>query len=1406
MLSTKTFLFNIITTSSIILLSHLNAYCWQPLTPLADHYEQIPTFLAQNESPSTMVILDSSGSMCVRAHDPDRSANESPASFTPTQQYSGIFEPLEYYSYNATALRFEIGTNTADWSGNWLNWMTARRMDGAKKALTGGQTFENVINGDSDVVYEGHYDCSSYADDLYAWFNNAHYPVDINGLTRPHTPLGNVNLRYTLDTTASAGYLGVNYALTYTLRVLAAPSSYDATTGPTGLIQQTADRMRFGLTVFGDGADGGKVTNYVGSSSTAIVNGINNTGAPTSTPLAETLHTVIGYFQKDNTDSGGTGPYYRTNSYLNFGTASSANQNLWDAFYFDATKPSVFCSELNVLLITDGEPTSDSSISTTLRNAGVTEGTPWNSTGNNNQYLDNVAFWAHTTDLRTDLQFTQNMNLYTVMAFGQGLNILRNAAINGSFIDHNGDGRPNNLTEECAAADDMREWDFDGDGCAQSPIVAQPDHYLIAEDSDALALALAQAFSDILKRMSVGSASSVMSTSRTGEGTALQATYLPYMEDNSSPPRKINWLGDIHTFFTDDSGNIRLDSNHNNTLDCDVDKAALIFYDGATQASKVRLFTDSNGNCKLDKGEDLDLDGHLDVHEDQNNNAGLDLFETDMDGDGIVDPNEDFDGDNHFDLVNEDVDSDCHLDVDEDTIIVNGLLDTGEDVDGDGNLDVAEDLDGDSHLDNGEDIDCDGHLDVAEDSNGNGILDADEAGSYTEELLMHTDFLWSAVESLASISNTDLVTQGSYNLDNSWDGQRYILSGFDSDGDGSVSNSEAKGFFYDPTDSDSITSIAEIRRYLRVEDLDGDSVLDTNEDLNGNSTLDRPGLTVEKLINYTRGLETTGLRSRLIGMDPEGDGVDNYTRNWILGDVINSAPIDINVPAENFDLLYKSESYRLFAKKNLLRRHVIYAGGNDGMLHAFNGGFYNKTERKFYTSMVWEGAGDPNGNGVIDRILTDNGPELGAELWAYIPYNALPHLVWLSDLTYDHIPFVDAPVRVADVKIFQEEAACSTDISHPDCVHPSGWGTILIAGMGFGGGPIAVDSDSSGTLTNADRILSSSFSVFDITNPEKAPILLEEFSFQNSLTSSSEFSFTTSFPSIVQMRRGGQGSENIDWYLVFGSGPTSLKGQSTQQGKVYIMYLGHDSSGTAFDVASGTALGSWVNNGTDKFFSEIATQDSFISDIMSTDFEVGRDDDAFKDDAIYFGSVAGGFDEDLDDDGTADTADYDSDGVVDQGWSGDLYRIAIDDDPNAGNWVMSTLMNVGRPITTAPVVSLDDNDNTWIYTGTGRYFDDIDSIDDYSPSNVYAADWIIGVMEPGGLNKTWATVPFANLVTVSDAKVYENASPNSASVDLNGDGSIDTTFGSLLSSVNTGGGWKYQFSESPVERSKRVGL
>lgn len=123
-------------------------------------------------------------------------------------------------------------------------------------------------------------------------------------------------------------------------------------------------------------------------------------------------------------------------------------------------------------------------------------------------------------------------------------------------------------------------------------------------------------------------------------------------------------------------------------------------------------------------------------------------------------------------------------------------------------------------------------------------------------------------------------------------------------------------------------------------------------------------------------------------------------RTTVLGDIINSTPV-LSSPTDDYgyrNLPTIGSAYvnYLTAKRND-RRYMVYAGANDGMLHAFDGG------------MRADGTQDASG---------------GREVFGYVPSTALGHMGNLlvpydstaqENTAFQHRYFVDGPVVVGDI-------------------------------------------------------------------------------------------------------------------------------------------------------------------------------------------------------------------------------------------------------------------------------------------------------------------------------------------------------------------------------------------------------
>jgi type IV pilus assembly protein PilY1 len=145
----------------------------------------------------------------------------------------------------------------------------------------------------------------------------------------------------------------------------------------------------------------------------------------------------------------------------------------------------------------------------------------------------------------------------------------------GSFLDHNGNGKP----------DLTAEWDEDEDG--------SPDNYFYVQNPLMLERNLNRAFLAILERATAGTSASVLSASRSGEGATYQSIFYPKYKN-------VSWVGDVHALLVDAYGQIREDTNANLALDLATDK--IIEFD-AFSPGVVNKYTDTNGDGELTASE-----------------------------------------------------------------------------------------------------------------------------------------------------------------------------------------------------------------------------------------------------------------------------------------------------------------------------------------------------------------------------------------------------------------------------------------------------------------------------------------------------------------------------------------------------------------------------------------------------------------------------------------------------------------------------------------------------------------------------------------------------------------------------------------------------------------------------------
>jgi type IV pilus assembly protein PilY1 len=425
------------------------------------------------------------------------------------------------------------------WDGNWLNWVSMRRIDVLRKVLMGGKATVRDGGGNARNLGE---DRNYYQ--VKAFDSNVAAVSPYNGSYNYEINYGRVLVG------------GVNYDLEVEKDLSTdADEFFDGNLA--GILQRVGDKARWGNSWFnygsGSGESGGFVQNTIDNHlDLNFIEDLQNQDCENWTPLAETFFVSMLYFAQEDAPSGYD---YPSDTVPNTTTAD-------DPYYDQDAAEHVACAKSFVILLTDGASTKDRQIPPSFRGVNIrdydgdgSDGGTTASDGTN--YLDDLALFARTTDLRSDLDGDQNIILYTVYAFDDdpvARDLLKDAARNGGFKDRNGNNRPDG--DDASPAADRLEWDEDGDGI--------PDTYFEANDGYSLETELLKAITDILKRTSSGTAASVLATNTEGAGNSVQAYFRPLVTEGLEEAR---WLGYLETLWVDPWGNLREDTNGNLQLD-----------------------------------------------------------------------------------------------------------------------------------------------------------------------------------------------------------------------------------------------------------------------------------------------------------------------------------------------------------------------------------------------------------------------------------------------------------------------------------------------------------------------------------------------------------------------------------------------------------------------------------------------------------------------------------------------------------------------------------------------------------------------------------------------------------------------------------------------------------------------
>jgi len=630
-----------------------------------------------------------------------------------------------------------------------------------------------------------------------------------------------------------------------------------------------------------------------------------------------------------------------------------------------------------------------------------------------------------------------------------------------------------------------------------------------------------------------------------------------------------------------------------------------------------------------------------------------------------------------------------------------------------------------------------------------------EPAACTGQSLDQLRTVWSA-QTLLSQGTYQTVDQRSYGTPATAANGRHIFTWVDADHDGEVDDGEQRDFAWGDSG------------------LFGAGTCGGGSTATGNfrflNTCDAAG--ARALVDWVRGTDYTGDDGQL---SPAWRSRTVDDKVYRLGDIVNSTPLAVGTPAEAFDLLYNDSSYGTFRRVYQQRRQMVYVGANDGMLHAFNGGFYDAANKQLNLQpSVCSDSGCS-----LDGNFTQH--PLGAEVWSYVPGNLLPHLRWLADPDYVHMFYVDGSPISQDVRIFADASEECSASGTTQC-HPDGWGTILIVPFRFGGGPITLDTEMGTTVTQQSSF--PAYVVLDVTNPEAEPVVLAELTntdgsnCNNQVVSCADLTkvlstYTSSLPAVAMFRPSGQQNPEPSKFVLFtGSGSTDNGGIGTVEGGEAISTQGariraYDLSDTASKAITPMT---WSGG---KPFIDLSSlgsvgvaAGSFTGDLIASDFDL----DGVAE-SLYFGTTMGSappFG------GALWAIDFNFEGEVDsEVW---LAR--------------QVLSGMGKPVTIRPTLGLNNNQDRMVFFGTGRVYTKNDLSDK-------SRQVIGGVIDDGV-----TTVAYDSLLDVTEVDVDTEGGVSG------GQSGAAESISELAEVAESASGWKFELevaqgedgSSQPAER------
>lgn len=435
---------------------------------------QLPLLGANQGDSVAVIVFDNSISM---AHPMYEDGSWGLAAFDPNNTYYGIFNSSKNYEYDTSipvdtsaytvtidpsvkGAFVESGCTPASsdnscWSGNFLNWLTTRRIDAARMVLVGGKVenrtgYDYLGNGSVQYKIVGH---NGYkADEISGKYGNSsqYSPIPDNTTITLEAPAYKIKSPLSnYDPYEKITYVGTE------LNVAVVVSQ-----APTGILHQFNGMIKIGIAFYNfdpdksspyyyAGAtpplDGGtfkfnipknpfiskpkdsslptdefgyrELTGYVGDPLDNLVDAVENYPLLYGiSSFGEHLWEVIQYFEQDT-------PYY-SNTNHDFDPNPGGST---DPYYNASSSILPQCTRAHVVTVNDGDPDDDDNLPAALSD--------YDGDGNSKQadILDDVAYWAYcdtskgscldpatgkasdpSRDLRADIDGDQYLQVHTI--------------------------------------------------------------------------------------------------------------------------------------------------------------------------------------------------------------------------------------------------------------------------------------------------------------------------------------------------------------------------------------------------------------------------------------------------------------------------------------------------------------------------------------------------------------------------------------------------------------------------------------------------------------------------------------------------------------------------------------------------------------------------------------------------------------------------------------------------------------------------------------------------------------------------------------------------------------------------------------------------------------------------------